>query len=78
MSYIEEAIKHRSAARELRELAQEFDLTRSNDAARVARSRASEEERLADAAVYRVHISDELQDLEQDELEVPGRTSQVD
>jgi hypothetical protein len=71
MSYLEEAIRHRSAAHELRELAQQFDLTRSHDAARVARSRAEEEERLADTADYRARISDEHRTVQMDELEVP-------
>ncbi len=71
MSYLEEAIQHRSAARQFRELAEEFDQTRSNDAARVARQRASEEERLAAAADYRVRISDEVREREMSELEIP-------
>jgi hypothetical protein len=71
MSYLEEAIQHRSAARQFRELAEEFDQTRSNDAARVARNRANDEERLADNADYRGRISDEQRELQMDELEIP-------
>jgi hypothetical protein len=71
MSYLEEAIQHRSAAKQFRDLAEEFDLTRSNDAARIARMRANDEERLAVNADYRGRISDELRELEMNSLEVP-------
>jgi hypothetical protein len=71
MSYLEEAVQHRSAAWQLWELAEEFDLTRSNDAARIARRRAIEEEGLARDAEYRSRISDEVRGAEMDELEVP-------
>jgi hypothetical protein len=77
MSYLEEAVQHRSAARQLRELAEELDLTRSNNAARIARSHASKEEQLAEQAEYRVRISDGLLELEIAELEASMSGSRV-
>lgn len=75
VAYLEEAIQHRSAARQLRELAAEFDLTRSNDAARVARNRANEEDRLAAEAEYRARISDEQREREMNRLKIPMSSS---
>ena len=71
MSYLEEAIQHRSSAVQLRDLAEELDLTRSYDASRIARTRASEEERLAEEAEYRSRVSDELRELQMAEIETP-------
>jgi hypothetical protein len=76
VSYLEEAIQHRSAARQLRELAEEFDMNRSNDAARVARNRADEEDRLAAEAEYRARISDEQREIEMNKLKIPMSSSQ--
>ncbi len=77
MSYLAEAVRHRSAATQLRELAEEFDLSRSKVAARIARQRANEEERLAAEAEYRSRISDEVREREMNELEIPVSSSRV-
>ena len=71
MSYLEEAIKHRSSARQLRELAEELDVQRSYDAARIALARAIKEERLAEECDYRARMSDERRSVQMSELVIP-------
>ena len=71
VSYLEEAIKHRSSARQLRELAEELDVQRSYDASRIALARAIKEEQLAVDCDYRARMSDEQRTVQMNELVIP-------